>query len=262
MLAYDSISKAINARHLMTPMDRAIAVPIDVRTSEALGILAPYSFDQAPVTAEGVVVGLVTRAALESADPLQPLPVERLASRFLIGADAPVAVVLVRLMTSPIVFVVEDTGLVGFLTASDVNKHPARTHFYLLLADLEMTIAGVTRNHLETVDDAVLLLSKRRQKAIVRRHASNTAFNVDADVLTAFEFADLLTVVRKLRLHGMFGIQTVRTWGSAAWELAGFRNDVMHPTREFLGERSIADLIRLERLLRDMLAAVRGEAAA
>lgn len=77
--------------------------------------------------------------------------------------------------------------------------------------------------------------------------------NIDADVLTAFQFSDLLTTVRKSGLHRRFGIPTQTQWNKATGGLTSFRDQVMHPTSEFLGARTIEELIQVEAALRSML---------
>lgn len=123
----------------------------------------------------------------------------------------------------------------------------------MLLADLEITMAATSRSHFDDPNRALDHLSPDRRKVVAARHEQDNRHGVDADVLTAFEFADLLTIIKKARLHRQFGSPTAGEWKSAGWPLAEFRNDVMHPTREFLGSRSIGDLLDFERVLRAML---------
>ncbi|HEX2765650.1 MAG TPA: hypothetical protein VHR55_03305 [Candidatus Limnocylindria bacterium] len=177
------------------------------------------------------------------------------------SAGAPIGMLLRRLAAAPVVFAVGETGLAGFVTPSDLNKQPVRVHFYLLLADLEMTMASVAR---ETLDDprvAVNFLSpRRRAKALGQWNASRKE-NIDADVLTAFQFSDLVSLVGKAALHGRFGQPTKTKWLRATSGLTRFRDQVMHPTSDFLGTRTIEELIGTEERLRAMLLAVSGSDA-
>jgi hypothetical protein len=261
MLPYDSISGAITARHLMTPMSSAVSVRASSRAHDVLQTLAPHRFDQAPVTSGTQVVGYVTRAWAEQAEPNARIRFERLASPCLVSAGAPVGMLLRRLAAAPMVFAVEETGLAGFVTPSDLNKQPVRVHFYLLLADLEMTMASVAREALGDPGDAVTFLSEgRRAKALDQWNASRDQ-NIDADVLTAFQFPDLITLIAKASLHDRFGHSTKNQWLKATSGLTKFRDQVMHPTSEFLGSRTIDQLIDTEARLRAMLLAVGGAAS-
>lgn len=237
----------------MTSLGSAIAVSPSDASGAAAERLTRLHFDQAPVIDEARVIGLVQTAELLGADPSSPVLVHSLASPYLVNAEAPMSEVLGRLLSVPMLFVVDETGLTGFVTPSDLNKHPARTHFYLLLADLEMTMAEKARAHFANPDDALRCLSDERRPLVLSRHVVNRSFNVDADVISAFEFADLFVTMQKAKLHKSFGFNSIRDWRSTGWRLAEFRNDVMHPTREFLGRRTVADLLETERALRQML---------
>jgi hypothetical protein len=160
-----------------------------------------------------------------------------------------------RLAAAPMVFAVEETGLAGFVTPSDLNKQPVRVHFYLLLADLEMTMAAVAREALADAGEALRFLSGgRRAKAVDQWNASRRQ-NIDADVLTAFQFSDLITVIASSGLSTRFGHGTKTQWLKATSGLTRFRDQVMHPTSEFLAGRTIAQLIDTESRLRSMLVA-------
>lgn len=164
VLPYDSISRAITARHVMTPIESAVMVRATSRAGEVLRVLAPHRFDQAPVTNGDQVVGFVTRESLEQASSESRIKVYRLASPYLVSADAPIGTLLRRLATSPMVFAVEPTGLAGFVTPSDLNEQPIRVHFYMLLADLEMTMASLARSELGDPGSALDYLSAGRRE--------------------------------------------------------------------------------------------------
>lgn len=255
MLPYDSISKAITARHVMTPIESAVTVRAAARAGDVLRVLAPHRFDQAPVTEGDQVVGFVTRESAEQASPESKIRVRRLASPYLVSADAPVGTLLRRLATSPMVFAVEPTGLAGFVTPSDLNKQPIRVHFYMLLADLEMTMASLARSELPDPASALDYLTPGRREKALGQWRDARRMNIDADVLTAFQFSDLLTAIRKAGLHRRFGVPTQTQWHKATRGLTSFRDQVMHPTSEFLGARTIDELITIEAALRSMLIA-------
>jgi hypothetical protein len=255
MLPYDSISKAITARHVMTPIESAVSVRAAARAGDVLRVLAPHRFDQAPVTNKDQVVGFVTRESAEQAPPQSKIRITRLASPYLVSADAPVGTLLRRLATSPMVFAVEPTGLAGFVTPSDLNKQPIRVHFYMLLADLEMTMASLARSQLPDPASALDSLTPGRREKAISQWRDARRRNIDADVLTAFQFSDLLTTIRKAGLHSRFGVPTQTQWHKATRGLTSFRDQVMHPTSEFLGTRTIEELITIEASLRSMLIA-------
>jgi hypothetical protein len=234
-------------------MDAAVNVSASDPPTAAFELLDRNRFDQAPVTERGTVIGVVTKEALKGAIAEGALPVERIGARLVISADSPIGAAMPRLRDVPILFVVGEGGLAGFVTPSDLNKHPVRTHFYLLLADLEMTMAAVARGDLPHPIDALKSLSDERQAKVLGRHREAELFNFDADVLASFEFADLLTLMKKRALFRRFGYASAKSWGKVKERLVDFRDDVMHPTSDFLGPRTIGDLIEMEGVLRQML---------
>jgi len=59
----------------------------------------------------------------------------------LVSADVPVSRALEWLMETPCLFVLDGRRITGFFVEADLNKQPARTHFYLLVASLEGGLA-------------------------------------------------------------------------------------------------------------------------
>ena len=96
----------------------------------------------------------------------------------------------------PFLFVVEGREITGLVTPSDLNKQPGRTYFYLLIANLEIAIAEMVRSHFANQSDALGLISKSRRGSVASRLAELRTGDVDADVVAALDFADLLTVVK------------------------------------------------------------------
>jgi hypothetical protein len=257
VLPYDSIATAIEARYLITALTEATCVDMRQTAGAVVALLKPAGFDQAPVTDGDDVVGFAIRKEAESAPTDAPVRFHRLTSPYLVSASASVGTLLHRLKDVPMVFTVGTNGLTGFITPSDLGKQPVRTHFYLLLADLEMTMAAIARHSLGGGDKAISLLSNGRQEKVRERHREAKSFNLDADYLSAFEFSDLLTLIARARLFGDFGVASRSRWEVVTSGLTSFRDHVMHPTSEFLGKRTIVDLVRIEDELREMLLASR-----
>lgn len=253
MLPFDHISRAITVRHVMTPMEAAVTVDVNDTPGAARRRLRPGRFDQAPVMSGDRIVGIVTTRQLRAAEPAAGMPYEPLDAPLVISDDTPVGVALPRLNKEPMLFVVDNTGIAGFVTPSDINKHPVRTHFYLLLSDLEMTLASVARGSLDEPSHAVDLLSPTRGRKVRERHDVVRELNVEADILTAFEFPDLICVAKRSGLYRRFGYASANAWNTDGKKLKRFRDFVMHPTSEVLGAYTIPALIELESILRNML---------
>lgn len=253
MLPFDQISRAITVRHVMTPMHAAVTVDVSDTVAAARRRLRPGRFDQAPVVLGERIVGIVTTGRLDTSSPSAVVPYEPLDAPLVISDDTPVGLALPRLNSEPMLFVVDDTGIAGFITPSDINKHPVRTHFYLLLSDLEMTLASVARDHFRQPSEAVELLSPSRAGKVRERHEVVRGLNVDADVLTAFEFPDLICVAKRSGIFQRLGYPSAKSWNADGEKLKRFRDFVMHPTSEILGVYKIPSLIELQSILRTML---------
>jgi CBS domain containing-hemolysin-like protein len=127
MLSFEDISASIAVRHVMTPMKNAVTVSRSDRPTVALELLRDKNFDQAPVVDGDRLVGVVDLHALKTAGSAASLPFQQLTTRLVISANASVGAALPRLQAVPMLFVVDESGIAGFITPSDLNKHPVRT---------------------------------------------------------------------------------------------------------------------------------------
>lgn len=255
MLRYDDIARSITARHLATPLKEATSVaPRDMAVT-ASRRLSAHGFDQAPVVADGNIVGWVLTNALV-ANPRRTVQrlMHRLGPTEFVSADAPVRTMLEALAESGMVFVVTGRRVDGFIVAADINKHAARTHFYLLIADLELALVALLRRRYARV--AILLNripSKDRSQA-KKRYERDRRWSTDVDQLAVLDFSDLLTIVgRSPRVRETFGCRSEDAWSELTSRLNRFRTAVMHPSARFIGEWKIAEVLEMESRLRRLL---------
>ena len=152
-------------------------------------------------------------------------------------------------------FVVDGHRVSRFVTPSDLNKHPARAHFYLLLSDLEMTLAGLVREHFADLNEAVDLLYPQSQGVVRKRFTSDQRNNVETDLVAGMDLAHLLRIVGRTKpLHTHFDAVDEETWDRWTHGFRALRDAVMHPALEFLGpSRSLADLVLAEAKIRTLL---------
>jgi len=99
-------------------------------------------FDQAPVVDGTHVVGWVVTAHLLNAERVKGV-MKPLALSAIVSNEASIADVLQLLAQEGLVFTVGDNGVSGFITPSDLERHAARSHFYLLVAGIEMLITTI-----------------------------------------------------------------------------------------------------------------------
>jgi hypothetical protein len=256
IVAYDAVAQAIQARHLQTTLREAEWVGPEENPSEAGARLRGRAFDQAPVGKGGVLQGYVLTHELSQA-PGQHLGrlVRRLGPAVVVSGTATVPDLIDAFIAgAPLTFVVDGHVVTGFVTPSDLNKHPARLHFYLLLADLEMALASAVRDEFKEQDAAVARLSTAAQGKVLGRLKRDRRHGVQVDLVTGMDLGHLLTIAGSS--------ETIRprfdagpdNWAMWTRELVDVRNAVMHPVLTFLGPgRNVEDLSRLERGIRSIL---------
>lgn len=256
VLAYDTIASAIQARHLQTELLDAIWVGARENPAAASARLSDLDYDQAPVGRPGRLLGYVLTNELADADSARAgRLIHRLNASIMVSGSAGVLDVMDVLRQKPLAFVVDGRHVTGFVTASDLNKHPARAHFYLLLADLEMSLAEAVRGRYsnETMPLGVLNATERRK--VMKRLERDRRENLAVDVVAGMDLAHLLAVAGQDRgLRSAFRSRSPRAWEEWAEELVHLRNAVMHPVLSFIGKkRTVADLARVEREIRRII---------
>ncbi len=146
VFASDEFDRAITARHLMTPMSQGVALAEETSATEAATSLLGLGFDQAPVGSGDDLRGYALVRDLEKAmasvvrDVMHPLE-----PRILVGLDATVETLLNAFRGADMLFVVGSHDVAGFVTPSDFGRPAVRVHFYLHIAELEMTLADIVR---------------------------------------------------------------------------------------------------------------------
>ncbi len=255
-LAYDAMAGAIQARHLQTDLTEAVWVDVDESSGDAREKLRREGFDQAPARRDGQLIGYVITEELVSTYGEPPL-VHPLDASVVVSAHASVLDVMEGFLDQlSLVFVVDRHEVTGFITPSDLNKHPARAHFYLLLADLEMALAQLVRAKYLDQEAAVRLVNDRlEQNKIRRRYRKDRLNGVDVDLVTGMDLSHLLQIVGATEgLRRTFGAPDLETWNAWTSALPELRNSVMHAVIEFLKrDRTVSDLVDLEYRIRIML---------
>lgn len=247
---------AIVGGDLQTPLESATFVRAGWTASRAAAMLAQGQFDQAPVLSGARLVGYALRIDLE-ANPTRPVRrvTRPLDQEILLSASAPLAALLTTLRNRRFAFIVGDGGISGFVTPSDLNKHAARAHFYLLIAALEIKMSDLIRQFGQPGEELLASLSLASRRLVKRRFREDAADEIEVDYLVYMLFSQLLNVVgRETALLTRLGFTSRSAWRRSSRGLARLRNDVMHPTRAFFGpKRSVGDLIEAEARLHLLL---------
>lgn len=236
-LKHMSLVRTFCAGHIATSLGDAVTVDLHDAPSEAAATLRRQRFDQAPVRDGRHIVGWVPTQGLDGATRvgsiLRPLRDSAIAS-----TDAPLADVLELLAREDFVFTVGNVGLAGFVTPSDLDRHAARSHFYLLVSDVEMALAEVVR-HAVPRDRIIELI---RGETLVRWKTA-TAANNEANPVEYLHIRALAELFLETRWGGLTSEEARNT----LTELCQFRPIVMHPARQLTAGRSPAALASLAR---------------
>jgi hypothetical protein len=256
VIRYEDISAAIQVRHLQVEIGEAVSFQPEDGADEAADVMTARGFDQAPVIDAGRVSGIVRVAALRSGSKTVGAATEQIRTEHLVSADAPVSSALAWLVEIPCLFVLDGRRITGFFLEADLNKQPARTYFYLLVASLEAGLAQALRGWVGA-DEARLLgvMPARMRNRVLKTRDEARRDDVDADLVAFLLFSDILRIVGAVaELRSWLGARGSRHWHKETGRLVGLRNSVMHPTRELVGrERSLTQLIELDARLRGLI---------
>lgn len=255
-LLYEAMAATITAKRLQTPLAEAQWLEAEESPRSAALKLADHDYDQAPVRAGGELVGLALRSALEHTKARtvarRTVP---LTKAVLVSADANLPSLLPVLAKSGFAFVLDGNAVSGFVTPSDLNKQLARTHFFLMLASLEVLLGSLVRSTYPDQEQALRTLTPARADGVRARLLRDQRLNVALDLVAEMEFTDLMRVAAGTdRLRRLLGHGSKASFLETARHLPDLRHNVMHPTREFLGgQRDVPALIAIDGMLREFI---------
>lgn len=226
----------ILTREIAIPLTSSFAVAPE---DDALGLSALMlhrQFDTAPVLADdGTPLGVFRARQASFADSATRVSevMAPLTARLIVSGDTPLSTLMRRMSVEPFIFVLDDRGIVGFVTPADLGTVPVRTHFYLRLAHLESHLGNYLRAQYPDQLVAIARLSSSRREAqatIARDLRSKDAF---VDDIACLSLDDLVCVAGKDPAFREAVRRCGIGWQKAIKGLADFRNDVMHPARPF-----------------------------
>ncbi len=174
--------------------------------------------------------------------------------------------VVALLAEQPLVFVGDPTDPVAFITPSDLNTRPVRTHYFLLVSALEIGLAGLIRRGMNGDELRPLeLLSPERRRRILGQFLAARHDGLEVDVVAHFNLVDLLTCVgRDVETRRLLGYNSRSDWDRQTSAFDSLRNAVVHGVRDLVdADRGPSSLLELERRIRETvsstLSASRGE---
>lgn len=134
-------------------------------------------------------------------------------------------------------FVSDTKDVIGIVTPADLNKLPARTYFYSLLAELEMLIAQQVRNHFGQNHQAILtLLNNPKELEDVEIKMRDSDMKID--IVHFLDLSDLVEIIKKedaIR-KDWNELGSRKMVEKKLGGLVALRHDVMHPVRFILDD--------------------------
>lgn len=257
------IAEGIRARHLATPLVEVMTLATSDDSVVAAAQLAERQFDHAPVVDDrGRVVGVVALKDLDRGMAVGECSCG-LHECAVVSADTGLPDVLRFLQEDPFLLVLEGRHVGAILTPADLGRPASRTYFYLLLAQLEIALAAVVRQDYPDQSLALTELTVQRQESIRRLLGDLRSSDDLIDEVAAFSLTDLLRVAGANDAYREVFVSGGWSWRVLSTELGRFRNDVMHPVRDFreaspVGMRRLLDQVyRLEHLTNASLSFLR-----
>jgi hypothetical protein len=224
------------ARHIATGISGAFCVSQDEQGQVARDRLTQRRFDQAPVISESArVIGWVAKDQLGNNRAVGST-MTSLDESAIISTESPITNVLQLFGQHGLVFAVGDKGLSGFIVHSDLDRQPTRTHFYLLVAGIEILLSDIIRSAYP-MDIVVEVMSAGMAKQYKKaKEANSETHPTEYLYLTALVklFLDIPLVK-----DGNFLAEASIVWLK---DLNKFRRLVMHPACSIATARSPAEI--------------------
>lgn len=226
------ISRAIQARHLATPMAHAFTLTPGDSAPAAAALMHSRQFNFAPVIDSSRVLGIFESTPAPQAGTVDEY-MRVLTADVLVSSDMALPELVELLCEQPFVLVLQGHHIAGLITPVDLFSAPARTHFYLRLACTEMLLAQYLRRVHPDQATAIAQLPASAQNRHRKIAAQLRASDDFLDDIAALSLADL---VRLAGNDESFRDRTLarggRGWRWLSDGIAKFRDNVMHPARD------------------------------
>ena len=227
------------ARDIQTKLDSTpTCIDVAQNSYSALSRLREFSFDQAPVTSNGVVIGWVLASDLEVGKSVTDC-MNRLSPDDLISSEAPLNDLLVRLIKQQLIFLVGNEGIEGFVVRSDIGRHVSRAHLYLLISGLEIIMTKIIAREFNAVEELETFMSPSSRTAWERERRQG----FDANPVEYLDIKGLGQALAKLKTPLIHMGVSQSDWKTYIEILGLIRNWVAHSNTEQLVKHPFFDII-------------------
>jgi CBS domain-containing protein len=182
----------------------------DLRTcsinDSAMAVLADRAFadfEHIPVRDDaGHIVGVLNRSAQAIVGNASET-MQQLDESLLVAAEAPLMSFVRLAGTVPYKLVLNENGIRGIVTRSDLLKLPVRLVAFAFVTHLEALMADVIRTRNQQGDESWLeFLSEGRRKKVTEKRDTLKGSRMELDLLEFTEFCDKRQIVKKISSLG------------------------------------------------------------
>lgn len=239
---------------IMTPVKELVTTKASDRTSEAISRASEGSFDQLPVVGvDGHITGLVyidqlQRSSNKATVSDHAIPLGECGQlRIKDGISKAVSILRVQ----PASLVTDGEKVVGLVHRSDLNKHPARTYFYLWLSALEIGLARLVELRLPG-DTWIESLRDQAQIWVLGKMKFESLRNNSISPIEYLDLSNVVEIIEKNEfLYCELGFNSRSEVKSELGGLVDLRHDIMHPVRTLVSDAaSMNTLANREKRLR------------
>lgn len=163
----------------------------------------------------------------------RPLEISRFA-----GSATSINDVLPHLAETGFCFTVGRTGLEGFITPTDLDRHAARSHFYLLVSAVEMQLSAIVRSHVPEQDlvsrisDTPLHVAGDAEVETLRaRYERAKSRGNETHAVEYLYLGELIDILERISLAGVDAALLAQLRA-----VRDLRPTVMHPTRSLAAQ--------------------------
>jgi hypothetical protein len=235
------LERIFTVETLMTPREDLLVwdrvEPIEHVWAEA----DKLKIDTIPVT--GKKNGQIDAVLQRGMDDPVPLTYDWLITR---DSSVPGLIKVLEERKKQCLLVLAGQDVVGLVTPADLNKLAARTYFYNVLAELEMTLAGhVRRLFPEKEKDKLLETLKPKKKRLEEIARKVQASKYEIDVVHALYLPEMISLIRSDHiLWSRMGFPSGDEEGTAIKRVKDFRNNIMHPENPLLSNGTGIDELK------------------
>jgi hypothetical protein len=241
LLAWGLLRQVFTVETIMTPRRDLLTGEQGTDLASVRAEARQRRFDLLPITQGGRIVEVLLLEIGER---------EPLTDRWLVSRDTAIPDLLQILLESgrPGFFVFHRQDVVGLVTPADLNKLSVRVYLYFLIGEVELALTLQIRRHFAAMpEQAVQMLSAKRQRELEEQIASLTEQNIGVDPVQLLRLSDVINIAAKHEpLRYQLGFTSRRAVEKALGGLNDLRNRTMHPVRPLL-VRIPEDMERLQR---------------